>query len=52
MQCPSCKYPDLRVVWTRQNDFKNQTERRRECLKCAHRFTTQENLRADKDNVK
>lgn len=49
MQCPACKYPDVHVVWTKQNDGKNQTERRRECLKCRHRFTTHENLRPPKD---
>lgn len=45
MQCPGCKYPDSRVVSTDHNDFKNRIERRRECLRCANRFTTHEQLR-------
>ena len=43
MDCLSCKYPDTRVVYTRLVD--NATTRRRECLRCGARFTTQENLK-------
>lgn len=48
MLCKYCKYPDTSVVYTTHNDFKNLTERRRECLKCGMRFTTHEKLRDDK----
>jgi transcriptional repressor NrdR len=45
MLCPHCKYPDTSVVYTRHDDMKNHTERRRECLKCGGRFTTHEKLK-------
>lgn len=49
MQCKSCHYPDSRVVDTRRDDKTNQVYRRRECIKCGSRYTTQENFR---DNYK
>jgi len=41
MLCPKCRYPDSRVVDTKhdQMDF---IKRRRECIKCGHRFNTME----------
>lgn len=45
MQCKACNYPDSRVVETTQNERMNQVIRRRECVKCGTRFTTQEQLR-------
>ena len=45
MQCRSCGYPDSRVVETTKNDRDNQIYRRRECIKCGVRYTTQEHLR-------
>jgi transcriptional repressor NrdR len=45
MQCTHCQYPDSRVVYTKHDDFKNLIERRRECLRCAMRFTTHEGLK-------
>lgn len=45
MQCKSCNYPDSRVVDTTRDDRINQIYRRRECIKCGHRYTTQEHLR-------
>ncbi len=44
MQCTSCKYPESRVVETRQ-DRDEIIRRRRECLRCGMRFTTQEYLK-------
>lgn len=49
MQCKQCGYPDSRVVETNKDDRVNQVYRRRECIKCGVRFTTQEHLR---DNYK
>lgn len=49
MLCKSCNYPDSRVVETTQDDKTNQIYRRRECIKCGSRYTTQEHLR---DNYK
>ena len=49
MQCKSCSYPDSRVVETRHDENLNQIYRRRECIKCGVRYTTQEHLR---DNYK
>ncbi len=45
MQCTHCRYPDSRVVYTLPHDQKNYIERRRECLRCGLRFTTQEYLK-------
>lgn len=45
MECKACKYPDSRVVSTERNDKTNQIQRRRECIKCGSRFSTQEQLR-------
>jgi len=45
MLCKSCQYPDSSVVYTRHDEKRNLTERRRECLKCGMRFTTHEKLR-------
>ncbi len=45
MDCKHCHYPDTKVVSTRKNDDLNQTYRRRECIKCGNRFTTQEHYR-------
>lgn len=42
MQCRQCNYPDSRVVETTRDDRTNQIYRRRECVKCGVRFTTQE----------
>lgn len=45
MQCKNCKYPDSSVIYTRHNDFKDLTIRRRECIRCGLRFTTQEKVK-------
>lgn len=45
MQCKLCNYPDSSVVYTKHNDAKQLTERRRECMKCGSRFTTHEKAR-------
>jgi transcriptional repressor NrdR len=45
MLCKNCNYPESRVVETRQDDNLNQIRRRRECIKCGLRYTTQEHLR-------
>lgn len=49
MQCRSCNYPESRVVETTKDEKQNQIYRRRECIKCGARYTTQEHLR---DNYK
>lgn len=49
MQCKLCNYPDSRVVDTKQDESTNQVYRRRECIKCGVRYTTQEHFR---DNYK
>jgi len=45
MQCRQCNYPESHVVMTTKDDRRNQLLRRRECIKCGVRFTTQEDLR-------
>ena len=42
MQCPYCKHEETKVVDKR--DVAGKTKRRRECLKCAKRFNTHEQL--------
>lgn len=44
MRCPSCGYPESKVVDSRSADEGASIRRRRECLKCGHRFTTYERL--------
>lgn len=45
MKCAGCGYPDSSVVYTRQDEDRNLTQRRRECLRCGLRFTTHEKMR-------
>ena len=42
MLCPYCSHDETKV--TDKRDSKNDTRRRRECLKCGKRFTTHETL--------
>lgn len=49
MICKNCGYEHSSVVYTKHNERKNLTERRRECLKCARRFTTHEQYRVPKE---
>ena len=44
MRCPSCDYPESKVVDSRPSDDGATIRRRRECLNCKHRFTTYERL--------
>ena len=44
MQCRSCNYEHSRVVDTYANERTNQIIRRRECIKCGKRFSTQEHI--------
>ncbi len=42
MKCIFCGYEDSKVVDSRSSEDGNSIRRRRECLKCAKRFTTYE----------
>ncbi len=42
MKCIYCGYTDSKVVDSRYSEDTNAIRRRRECLKCAKRFTTYE----------
>lgn len=42
MRCPFCDSPLSKVVDKRSVDGRGEIRRRRECLKCGHRFTTYE----------
>ncbi len=42
MRCPFCRCEDTRVIDSRLADEGGAVRRRRECLKCAERFTTLE----------
>ena len=44
MRCPSCDFPESKVVDSRPSDDGGTIRRRRECLNCKHRFTTYERL--------
>ena len=42
MKCPACEYEEDKVIDSRSTKEGTVTRRRRECLKCAHRYTTYE----------
>ena len=42
MKCPNCGCEDSKVIDSRPVEENNSIRRRRECLKCGHRFTTYE----------
>ena len=42
MKCPFCGYTESKVIDSRPTDEGTRIRRRRECLKCAKRFTTYE----------
>ncbi len=42
MKCPYCSYSESKVIDSRPTDEGERIRRRRECLKCAKRFTTYE----------
>jgi transcriptional repressor NrdR len=44
MKCPFCGNPEDRVVDSRETKAGESIRRRRECLKCARRFTTYERI--------
>ncbi|HSM99091.1 MAG TPA: transcriptional regulator NrdR, partial [Gallionella sp.] len=44
MKCPFCKGPDTQVVDTRENEDGDCIRRRRRCLSCDKRFTTNETV--------
>ncbi|KAM3109159.1 transcriptional regulator NrdR [Phormidesmis sp. 146-33] len=44
MRCPFCQHPDNRVLESRSAEAGQSVRRRRECLKCGHRFTTYERI--------
>jgi transcriptional repressor NrdR len=44
MQCPYCQYTDSRVLESRSTEAGQSIRRRRECLRCKHRFTTYERI--------
>jgi transcriptional repressor NrdR len=45
MFCPKCQFPETKVYDTRVTQSGRVTRRRRECLKCHHRFTTVEEIK-------
>ena len=44
MQCPLSQHTDSRVLESRSTEAGQSIRRRRECLKCNHRFTTYERI--------
>lgn len=44
MRCPVCQHLENRVLESRSADSGLSVRRRRECLKCGHRFTTYERI--------
>ena len=42
MRCPACAYEEDKVIDSRSTKEGTVTRRRRECLKCGHRYTTYE----------
>lgn len=44
MRCPACSHTDSRVLESRSAEGGQSVRRRRECLRCANRFTTYERI--------
>jgi transcriptional repressor NrdR len=44
MECPYCQFTDSRVLESRSTEGGRSIRRRRECLRCKHRFTTYERI--------
>ena len=44
MKCPFCAHPEDKVIDSRESREGELIRRRRECLKCARRFTTYERI--------
>ncbi len=44
MRCPACAHTDSRVLESRAAESGQSIRRRRECLRCSHRFTTYERI--------
>lgn len=44
MRCPYCQHCDSRVLESRSTEVGQSVRRRRECLRCKHRFTTYERI--------
>lgn len=44
MKCPFCDHPDSKVIDSRPTEEGGAIRRRRECMKCASRFTTYEKV--------
>ncbi len=44
MRCPACQHLENRVLESRSAESEQSVRRRRECLKCKHRFTTYERI--------
>ena len=44
MKCPYCEFEESKVIDSRPTDEGEAIRRRRECLKCAKRFTTYEKI--------
>jgi transcriptional repressor NrdR len=44
MKCPACQHDNDRVIDSRASQDGFATRRRRECLHCAHRYTTYERI--------
>ena len=44
MRCPFCSHPEDKVIDSRESKEGESIRRRRECLKCARRFTTYERI--------
>ncbi len=44
MKCPRCEFDEDRVVDSRVSREGQSVRRRRECVRCAHRFTTLEEI--------
>lgn len=44
MKCPKCDHDDTRVIESRDVSEGESVRRRRECIKCQHRYTTYERL--------
>ena len=50
MQCVECDYAHSKVINSEPKNYGETVRRRRECIKCGARFTTEEHIKLKSSN--
>lgn len=45
MRCAHCDHEMTLVIYTRQNELRNEIVRRRQCMQCLKKFSTREAIK-------